>query len=56
MNTSRRTFLNSLTAVSAAACTQRVVLSADPLGVDRTPAPISGADPLAHKKYPSFFM
>ena len=49
MTTSRRTFLNSLTAVSAAACTQRVVMSSDPLDDDRTPAPISGADPLAHK-------
>jgi len=50
MNTSRRTFLNSLTAVSATACTQHVVLSAEPLGVDRTTAPISDTDPLAQKK------
>lgn len=49
MITGRRTFLNSLTAISAAACTQRVIMSADPFGDARTPTPISGTDPLAQK-------
>ena len=49
MITGRRTFLNSITAISAAACTQRVIMSADPFGDPRTPTPISGTDPLAQK-------
>ena len=49
MTKTRRSFLSSLTAVSAVAYAQRVVMSADPLSNHLTPAPIPSTDPPAQK-------
>ena len=49
MTTSRRTFLSSVTAVSAAACAQRVVMSEDHVSDALTTAPVSATEPLASK-------
>ena len=49
MAASRRTFLNTLTAVSAAACTQRVVMSEGPVIDALTKVPNPATEPLSSK-------